>query len=314
MFRSTLTTCAVLLVSASVWGGEPKPLWEIETAGDKATAPGWLGYSPDGKAIVTVVVQNGKMDPPEYGYTLRVWDANTRVERFTANLGRGRTPTWGNDLVAFPTDDSILTAGESLTVRALGDGKQGTMTYTGATADHGVWFTRDVQETFHLRREPDHEGQPAQLFYRSSNNPNNEFEGRRFRGDNRTTRQTDIQPPRPELRLQSIALNSGRTRLVAAFRDDSTTSGKPRHALTHYRINTINTFSLETVAVATSPHGGSVSTLAFAQDGKTLATGGEDGTICLWDVKDTESGTWNPRSTLASGDHRVVSVAFSPDC
>jgi WD40 repeat protein len=55
-------------------------------------------------------------------------------------------------------------------------------------------------------------------------------------------------------------------------------------------------------------HQGSVRCLAFAADGKTLATGGEDGTIRLWD---SDSGKKRIILTGHAGD--VLSVAFSPD-
>jgi WD40 repeat protein len=80
-----------------------------------------------------------------------------------------------------------------------------------------------------------------------------------------------------------------------------------------YRINTIDEFTLEVVAEATTPHAGSVSALTFAPNGKTLATGSEDGTVCLWDVSETQSRAWMPRATIRTGDHRVVSVSFSGD-
>jgi len=311
MFRPILAVCAILLTTVSVRAGDPKPLWEIATSGNKTTAPCWLRFSPDGTAAIAVFVEAGQLSSPGFTYTLRVWDVKTRKERFSAGLGTGNTPTWGDEFVSFPTDDTILTGGQSLIVRDLTDGNERTTQGTGGLADHAVWFARDLQETYHLRREPDREGKPARLLLRTARDSGNEFSSKRFRGDYLATLETDILPPRPGLRPQSIALNPGRSRLVAAFRDDST--GTPRHSLMHYRINTVDEFNLERVAEATNPHGGVVNALTFAQDGKTLATGGEDGSICLWDVKNSESSIWNPRATILAGDHRVVSVAFSPD-
>jgi WD40 repeat protein len=55
-------------------------------------------------------------------------------------------------------------------------------------------------------------------------------------------------------------------------------------------------------------HTGPVRCLAFSSDGKTLATGGDDQTVKLWDVT-----TWKLRATLRGYKRSVHCVAFSPD-
>jgi WD40 repeat protein len=321
MLRPAVAACAVLFASLSATAADPRPLWEVQLPGaDRSTAPGWLAYTPDGRGVAAVVTRAGKGEMPEYTFTLRVWDVGTRKERFNAALGRSHFATWGDSLASFASDDTLLTGGESLTVRNLENGSQQSSLPTGGIADHTVWAVPDVKETFHLRRDPEREGKPVELWFRSTVNNNiDDFGGRRFVGggfgggyNDGLARQTELTPPRSGLRPLGVAMNPGCTKLAAAFRDDTPAGGKARHALALYRIRTIGEFELDTIAEATNPHPGAVSALTFARNGRTLATGGEDGSVCLWDVV-PDGAAWKPRATVAGADGRVVAVAFSPD-
>ncbi|MDJ0606009.1 WD40 repeat domain-containing protein, partial [Microcystis sp. M53602_WE12] len=55
-------------------------------------------------------------------------------------------------------------------------------------------------------------------------------------------------------------------------------------------------------------HDGSVNSVNFSPDGKTLVSGSDDGTIILWDVE-----TGKEIRTLKGHDGSVNSVNFSPD-
>src|SRR6516162_3602335 len=55
-------------------------------------------------------------------------------------------------------------------------------------------------------------------------------------------------------------------------------------------------------------HDGWVAAVAFAPDGKTLASAGADNVVRLWEV-----GTWKPKGVLKGHRDCVCTVAFSKD-
>jgi WD40 repeat protein len=309
--RSIIAVCFFLVVADKAQSVDPKPVWEIDVSGgNKNTGPGWVSYSPDGHAIAAVVVREVGGDPKEYRYQLRVWNAANQKERFTADLGSAKTSHLDDDMASFPTDDSILTGGLNPTVRNLENGQITTSDPYGGITGLSVWSVPDLKESFYLRREP---LKPSELFYQSYGNGRDEFAG--FRGrvrfNQQTTEKTTIQPPRPGLETENIALNFGRTHLVASFRDDSIT--KRRHSLVMYEIKTVEEFGLVDIAEAENPHLGPVSAMSFARNGKTLATGGADGSVALWDTEYVGS-SWKPRATLNGLlNNRINAISFSRD-
>jgi WD40 repeat protein len=60
------------------------------------------------------------------------------------------------------------------------------------------------------------------------------------------------------------------------------------------------------LGTALKAHAGSVYSVAFSPDGRTLAAGSASGRVLLWDVR-----THARLGTLRS--HAIISVAFSPD-
>src|SRR5258707_1785401 len=55
-------------------------------------------------------------------------------------------------------------------------------------------------------------------------------------------------------------------------------------------------------------HKGAVTCVAYARDGRTLASGGKDGVVRLWDLSARKV-----RHTFAGHGRMVTAVAFSPD-
>jgi WD40 repeat protein len=223
----------------------------------------------------------------------------------------------GDELASFPTNDSILTGGTDISIRNLGNGQILSSQQTGGLPAHTVWAVPDLRESFYLCREKLRFDEPAELSIQSGDLIRDQFQfqqfpGRRFRYQDTMTEQTGLRPTREGLRTESVAMNFARTQLAAAFHDDPALAA-PKHSLVLYQVKTTEEFELVPVGEAVSAPGGRVSALGFARNGKTLASGGDDGTVCLWDVGD-EIGPWKPRVTIEPvGNSRVSAVAFTRD-
>lgn len=55
-------------------------------------------------------------------------------------------------------------------------------------------------------------------------------------------------------------------------------------------------------------HKHTITSIAFAPDGKTLASGSKDETVILWDLEG-----YMPRKTIGGHKDMVITVRFSPD-
>lgn len=301
MPRPVISLGLIVLIASFVRADNPQPLWELNLSGGKKDiGPGWISYSPDGQAIAAVIVQDTREKSPVPA-ELRVWNSNNHKERFKADLGVPYKHYWGDELAAFPSENTILTGGQQdLVVRNLDNG-QVTMTQNfGVFKDFNtVWSVPDLQDSYSLKRKENH---PPELLYQSSDMTRDQF-GRGIRRGGyqfQFSEQIALHGPREGMELQAVTMNPGRTRLVASFSD---VSGK--HMIVMFRVRTVEEFELVPIAEVVSPNNAVVTAMTFTRNGKTLITGGADGAVSLWDLDDFEAFS-KPRSTVSGVSTRYI--------
>jgi WD40 repeat protein len=84
------------------------------------------------------------------------------------------------------------------------------------------------------------------------------------------------------------------------------------HADPETRASLMHTLTTSHYAGTLTGHTGAVTSVAFAPDGRTLATGSADRTVLLWDLTDP-AGPVRLGRPLTGDTYAVISVAFAPD-
>ncbi len=114
---------------------------------------------------------------------------------------------------------------------------------------------------------------------------------------------TDADLSRADLRAARLAGSRGRPQLAGARLEGATAPGAECPALPRRP----DTSATRLRAVTTFGHHGAVTSVAWSPDGERVLSGGEEGTLCVWDAV---SGAL--LATLAEHESGVTSVAWSP--
>jgi WD40 repeat protein len=282
-FRGCSTSVTKLAVRSAIrpeWEPKREPWRPRRRATLKAQNPDLraVTFSPDGKTLVAVSgTEPGKPGGVEF------WDASALAEWKATTLppGPALTVPHGVGCAAFSPDGSLLATGEFDNTVKLRDPATGEVRHTlkeHVKAVTAVVFTPDSKGLVTASLDG-----TAKLWDLSTRQVRRTFGGHKggvlcaaLSRDGRTLATGG--EDRTVLRWD---VRTGKERLPAAPVDRVL---EPRE------------------------HGRQVASVAFSPDGRTLASGGWDGAIILWDA---ETGRW--LATLPGHDARVHAVTFSPD-
>jgi WD40 repeat protein len=248
-------------------------LWDLRTSKVRSTLPvhedrvAPFGLSPNGKLLVSGGPQN----------TVRLWDTATGKQKF-------QRPFEGLRSVVFSPDGKRLAVGQPGSIKRLVQ----------------VWAVGTMQESYSFEwRKLPHFYTKSSIVYACACNlglafsPDGKliascgtiahqkgFSGEVWVWDTATSKQTATLKMRAEV-VCTVAFSPDGKLLAAA--------GGPVHLKDVEPNDPRGEVCLFEVATgkqkaAFGGHVGSVHTVSFCPNGRLLATGGEDGAVCLWDV------------------------------
>ncbi len=313
MSRCVLALVVLGLALAPVRGADPKPLWEIATA--KVELPlhevWWVGYSPDGNTLVAQVVHDGRFPPVE---RITVWDAATRKEKSHVDLKGGSNATRVGLRVNVVTNrGTVLFADGDLLEMPVTGGRPHSTRAPDKLVAQAVWHVPDSTEGVWLLKQPTDWPEQPLFTLAYGKRPSLASDPKATDADKKllTAR---LKPARDNHEIRAAAVSADAARFAVGGCWSRFEKGEFRidHSLSLYTITVGDVLKVTEVATVPSSHGAPITRVQFSPDGKTLATGSGDSSVCLWDVAKAGKD-WKPRATIAAGQFTMSALAFSPD-
>lgn len=292
MTRTFLAVCVALGAATAARAADPQPLWEVDaiTAETRVIAVQWLGFSSDGKLLIArAQFRTAK----ETHNQLVAWDIQTRTEKIRVDVETGEHWEYGLCGNAATAGGTVLIPGDKSREVRLSDGK---VRELGPGNQRAVWVHPETRQSVWFAESD------GGLGITTGKVPPFDPDAKQSRLEDQSV--TQLRPEK-EGEITAVAVNSGLTRLAL-------TGWGGERWLRLYAIEHNKKPGLTEVATVPAAHEAAIRVMRFSPDGKTLAAGGSDCSVSLWDV--AKAGKqWKPRATVAAGRFTPVCLSFSPD-
>lgn len=304
-------------LASSSYLDETVRIWDVHTGEHRRTLTEHTGdieglaFGPDGK----ILASSGSGDG-----TIRIWDVRTGDQKHAVTGHTG-----GVDSVAFNPDGKFVASGHGDGVIRFWDAETGLhlKTFKKGYEASGLVFSEDGKtfayaDGLDIRLQDAHTGEEKMLLtghtwgmHSMVLSPDGDTLA--SGSEDTTIRLWDMRTGEHKKtlsghqhRVYSVAFSpDGKT--LASGSDDNTVRLWDVDTGETERILTGHAGEFEGVNNGPSSVEG-VKSVAFSPDGKTVASGGGDNVIHLWDI-----GTGKRKKTLVGHTHWVFSLAFSPD-
>jgi WD40 repeat protein len=291
---------------------DSKPIWSYKAkaeVGDRVQIT-WVGFAPDGTKLCTreepLIANDGALATGK----LRIWDLETKKEIGVRRVRPSAHYDWWPNCSFTSKTQMLLASRGGISVESLDEEKPSAgankkdsnrVVVINRRPPLGLWMKQDGKGFFALEvvhRPLEEPGAVLNLVF-SAIPDGKRKEPTRLERELRTD----------DASITRIAVNSQGTLLAVASRNHDT----KETSLTLSAIEIGEQLNLKLLTTARPAHLGRITTLLFSPDGKTIASGSDDGMIRLWETGKPPAKHWRSTAAIQAARFTITSLAYRPD-